>query len=227
MLKFQIPSLSILCFVSSMALADDDLYELPMSVYTPPKEKLDAPIKGQIPKMKSGRELEPPRKKMKKATFKGLEDINPEMVNAFKADLVQKVLKRNAFEVALLGEKNLRSLPPLWVFGSELSAGDKPDLLAKKVARLAMSATNDYLYGIEDSEKRRLISDLYLRAGRIMHVAAEKAEDAKVKQSYYLSAAQYFKWATVRMDYADQKNEASQLVKRDALLSVQFAKMRG
>lgn len=226
MLKFQIPSLSILCFVSSMALADDDLYELPMSIYMPPKENLDAPLKGQIPKMKSGRELESPRKKMKKATFKGLEDINPEMVNAFKADLVQKVLKRNAFEVALLGEKNLRSLPPLWVFGSELSSGDKPDLLAKKVARLAMSATNDYLYGIEDSEKRRLISDLYLRAGRIMHVAAEKAKDVVVKQDHYLSAAQYFKWASVRMDFEDQKNGAKELMRQDARLSVQLAKLR-
>jgi len=227
MMKFQIPILSILCVVSSIALADEveDLYELPMSIYTPPKENLNAPIHGQIPKMKSG--FETVVKSVKRPTYKGLEDITPQMVNAFKSDLVEKVLKRNEFEVALLGEKNLRSLPPLWVFGSEFSAGDAPDLLAQKMTRLAMSATNDDLLGIDAREKRRLISDLYLRAGHVMHLAAEKTDDLKIKQDHYLTAAQYFRWASVRMDFRDQKNEASQLVKREALLSVKYAKLGG
>lgn len=227
MMKFQIPILSILCIVSSIVLADDveDLYELPMSVYTPPKENLDAPIQGQIPKMKSGFEV--PVRKAKKPTYRGLEDITPQMVNAFKSDLVQQVIKRNEFEVALLGEKNLRSLPPLWIFGSEFSKGDKPELIAKKIARLAMSATNDELLGIDVPEKRRLISDLYLRAGHIMHLAAEQTDDFKAKQGHYLAAAQYFKWASVRMDSSDLKTEVSQLVKRDALLSVRYAKVHG
>ncbi|MEB3702851.1 hypothetical protein Bealeia1_00041 [Candidatus Bealeia paramacronuclearis] len=224
MLKHSLSATVISCFISFATNAEgEDLYDFPSSVYHPPLKSLILPAKDGIPtQLKTGYD---PLIKKKKVNFNSLEDITEESVIAFKIDLVEKVLKRTTFEVELLGENNLQHLPPLWVFGSEFQKGEDYTLTAKKIARLAMSATNEYLHNVSETEKKQLISNLYVRAGNFMKLAAESASSPKVKQDQYLSAAQYYYWATKRVDNPYLKADIRKSIKECSLESCKYGKM--
>lgn len=221
MSKYSLYAILISSFMTTAVQAEIvEEYVLPIEVYTPPLNKLRLPQTEPLPtQIKSGFDPLIQRQSVK---FNDFSDITEKRVEAFKEkfvsdEMISKILTRTPFEVDLVGEANLRSLPPIWIFNSELSWNDELDVIAKKIARLAMTATNSYLHNIDQSEKRQLISDLYVRAGHVMSYAAAGSSDPKTKRDYYLSAAQYFYWSLKRMDDPDLKIEVRKL-SRDVLM---------